>query len=377
LIAQGFPRKEGLDIDGNAIYSPGVDSSTIRLCLGHAAQHNLQIVIRSCPTDLLGSTLHETIDLRLPEGNWQNLDTWKRERPLVRLRKTLYGLKQSARSWFKDIYDFLVDNLGLTASVAAPGLVLGDGIIILVYVDDIMDLSATMGKLRTLCDALYRRFHAAPPNVASIPIGDHFQYVGLDVEIKNGCALINQSGYLAKVLEQFGTSHCRPRYTPMEEGLKFSLGVAGTGESELVDQSTYRQAIGCILYIALRSRPDIANAATTLGRYSSSPNSTHWTAVKHLPRYLQATAAASSCSSPTLFRPALVSDPMLTQSRRSRRRNARGKIDDRIYPICQRNPGPPEIEEADTRRAIHHGSSRANCISFGQKTSQLVPRFTF
>jgi hypothetical protein len=45
LIAQGFTQKEGQDFDSNAISSPVVDASTIRLCLGLAAQHNLQIAI--------------------------------------------------------------------------------------------------------------------------------------------------------------------------------------------------------------------------------------------------------------------------------------------------------------------------------------------
>jgi hypothetical protein len=177
-----------------------------------------------------------------------------------------------------------------------------------------MILATTTATLRALCDALHRRFRAAPPKGASIPIGDHFQYVGLDVQLdrETRTAYINQSGYIAKVLEQFGMSNCRPRYTPMEERLKLSLShgpvhsnraaetgepsgqqsAAETGEQpEPVDQSLYRQAVGSLLYIALGSRPDITYAATTLGRYSSSPNSTHWTAVKHLLRYLQATAA--------------------------------------------------------------------------------------
>jgi hypothetical protein len=301
LIAQGFTQKEGLDFDGNTISSPVVDASTIRFCLGLAAQHNLHIAILDCPTAFLGSTLHETIYLRLPEGNWQ--DPWNRERPLVRLRKTLYGLKQSARGWFEDVYDFLVDNLHLTASVAAPSLFLGDGIIVLLYVDDIMVMATTVAKLTALCDALHHRFKAAPPKGATIPIADHFQYVGLDIEITRGhsqagsSVRINQSGYIGKVLEQFSMTNCKPRYTPMEEGLKLGLGRPNTSETgeppqaEPVDQSLYRQAVGSLLYIALGSRPDIAYAATTLGRYSSNPDQSHWTAVKHLFRYLKATAS--------------------------------------------------------------------------------------
>jgi hypothetical protein len=237
LIAQGYTQKEGQDFDGNTISSPVVDASTIRLCLGLAAQRNLQIAILDCPTAFLGSTLHETIFLRLPEGNWQ--DPWKRERPLVRLRKTLYGLKQSARGWFEDVYDFLVDHLALRASVAAPGLFLGDGIIVLVYVDDIMILTTTVDKLTSVCNALHHRFRAAPPKGASIPISDHFQYVGLDIQLdrEHRTAYINQCGYISKVLEQFGMSNCRPRYTPMEEGLKLGPSEAGDRHVSLVYDS--------------------------------------------------------------------------------------------------------------------------------------------
>jgi hypothetical protein len=252
----------------------------------------------------------------MPEGNWDKHDPRKRDRPLVRLRKTLYGLKQSARGWFEDVYDFLVDpdqslngpGVGLTASVATLGLFLGAGIIVLVYVDDIMVLASTVDKLTAVCNALHHRFRAAPPKGTSIPISgsDHFQYVCLDVQLdrESRTAYTNQSGYIAKVLEQFGMSNCRPRYTPMEEGLKLSPSPvqgnrAETGEySEPVDQSVYRQAVGSLLYIALGSRPDIAYAATTLGRYSSNPDQRHWTTVKQLLRYLKATASKKLAISP-------------------------------------------------------------------------------
>jgi hypothetical protein len=85
-----------------------------------------------------------------------------------------------------------------------------------------MILATSVERLRTLCAALHRRVPAAPPKGASIPIGDHFQYVGLDVQPdrERRTAYIHQSGYIAKVLEQFSMRDCRPRYTPMEEGLK-------------------------------------------------------------------------------------------------------------------------------------------------------------
>jgi len=56
---------------------------------------------------------------------------------IVRLRKALYGLKQAPRLWHNDINAFLLF-LGFTQSQADPNLYIrSDGILILLYVDDI------------------------------------------------------------------------------------------------------------------------------------------------------------------------------------------------------------------------------------------------
>jgi len=56
---------------------------------------------------------------------------------IVRLRKALYGLKQAPWLWHDDINAFLL-SLGFTQSSADPNLYLcSDGILILLYVDDI------------------------------------------------------------------------------------------------------------------------------------------------------------------------------------------------------------------------------------------------
>lgn len=49
----------------------------------------------------------------------------------------------------------------------------------------------------------------------------------------------------------------------------------------------YAQAIGCLMYLMLGTRPDIAYAVSNLSRYMSNPTSQHEIAVKHLFRYLK------------------------------------------------------------------------------------------
>ncbi|SCZ95368.1 BZ3500_MvSof-1268-A1-R1_Chr11-2g03465 [Microbotryum saponariae] len=50
------------------------------------------------------------------------------------------------------------------------------------------------------------------------------------------------------------------------------------------------RAIGCLLYAATGTRPDISYAVGYLARFSASPTPEHWTAIKTVFRYLRGTA---------------------------------------------------------------------------------------
>ena len=63
----------------------------------------------------------------------------------------------------------------------------------------------------------------------------------------------------------------------------------GDENSELFDQEVYQSAVGRLLYLSTRTRPDIAFAVSTLAKFTSRPTEAHWTAVKHLLRYIAGT----------------------------------------------------------------------------------------
>jgi hypothetical protein len=67
LVGRGDPQKPG---NYNDITCPVIDSASIRLSLGLAAQHDLEIAVLDIPTAFLGSPLHEILYMRLPEGEW-------------------------------------------------------------------------------------------------------------------------------------------------------------------------------------------------------------------------------------------------------------------------------------------------------------------
>jgi hypothetical protein len=120
LVGRGDQQKPG---DYNDITSPVIDSASVRLALSLAAKHDLEIAVLDIPTAFLGCPLQDTLYMRLPNGEWP--DPYCRARPIVKLNTTLYGIKQANREYFEEVFDFIVNDLGLPASVAAPGLFFG------------------------------------------------------------------------------------------------------------------------------------------------------------------------------------------------------------------------------------------------------------
>ena len=77
---------------------------------------------------------------------------------------------------------------------------------------------------------------------------------------------------------------CRPMCTPMITNWK----QIHASEGKLVDPTIYRQLIGSLMYL-VNTRPDLCFAVNTLSQFMVEPRSVHWTAAKHILRYLAGT----------------------------------------------------------------------------------------
>lgn len=102
---------------------------------------------------------------------------------------------------------------------------------------------------------------------------------------KDGKIQLDQSSYIAKVLERFKMTDCKPAKTPMEVGLKLE-------KAEKKGQYEYRNLIGCLMYIAVCTRPDIAHAVSMLSQFNDCYSEAHWKAAKRVLRYLKGTMDA-------------------------------------------------------------------------------------
>jgi len=117
--------------------------------------------------------------------------------------------------------------------------------------------------------------------------GDSFSYVGLTVQRDRNAPhiYVSQARYLRRVLGTFGMLSCRGRATPM--GASVKRRARTEGKEEAADKNQYRHVIGCLLYAALSSRPDIVYAVNVFGRFASDPSVEHWRAIRPVLRYVK------------------------------------------------------------------------------------------
>ena len=77
---------------------------------------------------------------------------------------------------------------------------------------------------------------------------------------------------------------CGPMLTPMIT----NWAKLHPSKGELVDPTLYHQFIGSLMYL-VNTRPDMSFAVNTLNQFVVEPKRVHWTAGKHILRYLAGT----------------------------------------------------------------------------------------
>ena len=112
----------------------------------------------------------------------------------------------------------------------------------------------------------------------------HFLGIKVQQDLVEGKVWIGGPTYTLRLLERFGMQDSKPVNTPSDPGSKL---VKKTAEDEETDQKMYQAAVGSLLYLSTKTRPDIAFAVGNVARFCSEPNQLHWSAVKRILRYLK------------------------------------------------------------------------------------------
>ncbi|KAL9253357.1 Retrovirus-related Pol polyprotein from transposon RE1-like protein [Drosera capensis] len=138
LMTRGFTQQ--YDIDYEETFSPIAKLNILRVLISLVAHRSWPLYQLDIKNTFLYCDLAETVYMFQPPG-YETAG----ENHVCRLRKSLYGLKQSPRAWFEK-FNKVVQDIGFFRSSADSSLFVHrrsqGNVVLLVYVDDIITCCA-------------------------------------------------------------------------------------------------------------------------------------------------------------------------------------------------------------------------------------------
>ena len=271
LVARGFTQSYGIDYFET--FAPVAKMETARLLLALAA--HFQWVIRQF--DVKNAFLHGDLT---EEVYMQHPPRYSLGPPgtVCRLRKSLYGLKQSPRMWFGR-FSSVMKAEGYVHSNGDSSLFvrhcLAGVSIHVVYVDDILITGSNVMEASRLSAALAHAFKIKA-------LGPLQYFLGLEVAYSPRGIFVSQQHYTVDLLKLTGMTDCAPVRTHIDPNVKLGDG----GDSPPVNHYQYQQLVGKLIYLT-QTRPDISFVVHLLSQFMHAPHEIHRQAAHRVLAYLK------------------------------------------------------------------------------------------
>ena len=275
-VAKGFTQVHGTDYFET--FSPTAKMSSIRIMMQLAANSNLTVHQMDVKTAFLNAPIDCEIYVRQPEG--YEVKDKGGNLLVLKLNKSLYGLKQSGRNWNSLLHKFFVSNKFVQSALDPCVYFLrvdNNSVIILVWVDDLLLAASSEMMLSNIKNSLKSAFKMKDLGPISFFLGMRILQYPHRIEI-------DQTEYLTKVLHRFGMYECKPRSTPSE----VNPAAFDASDSEKPNNN-YRQVVGSLIYAMVCSRPDLSWVVTKLSQSLSKPRKGDWIMIKHVLQYIKGT----------------------------------------------------------------------------------------
>ena len=200
----------------------------------------------------------------------------RNEKFVYRLKKSLYGLKQSPQQWYKKFDSFMLSQKYVRSEydhcVYFKQLNNGMFIILVLYVDDMLLASKNIEEINRLKTQMARTFDMKD-------LGAARQILGMEIfrDRSNGKLWLSQQKYVEKILLRFGMNNVKPVSIPLASHFKFSSSLCPNTDEEkdYMSRIPYANVVGCLMYAMVCTRPDISHAVGVVSRYMANPGKEH------------------------------------------------------------------------------------------------------
>ena len=235
---------------------------------------------------------------------------------VLKIVAALYGLRQSAYEFYMLFFNLIIA-IGLSRCSVDHGVFYGewtsppdpsipmpiDGsplcLIVPIHVDDGLGVTNSSPLYKWFLASLSQRLHI-------VDLGTCAKFLSMVITRDRSSRKLWLSShlYVADLLADWNLSQCKIAQVPLPTTASKSPVPDDLLDNDLIPQ--YQRLVGCLMYLAVTTRPDIAFAAMWLGQFSSKPSRTNFLAAKHVLRYLAGTPSLClSFGSSTLLPSAL------------------------------------------------------------------------
>ena len=302
LVAQGFNQRPG---QFDETYAPVAKLASVRTLLAWAAVRDLEIFQFNCKTAFLHAKIRHPLYAR-PFPGYPASDASK----VLRILVALYGLRQSAYEFYMLIMSLIlslgmirceVDHgifMGEWASPPDPSVVMPpDGSSLVLYVP----LHVDDGLAVTNSQPLYAWFLSSlSARLQIVDLGPCSKFLNIVIirDRPNRKLWLSSHIYVAELLAEWNLTTCRTATTPFPSNFSDSSpapsnALPTASDVDLLPQ--YQRLVGCLLYLAISTRPDISFYAMWLGQFNATPTRNHLLIAKHVLRYLAGTRSLALC----------------------------------------------------------------------------------
>jgi hypothetical protein len=281
IVARGYEELFGVHYDKT--FAPTPEMWIIRCLLMIAAviiRPDLDLKSKFRLVDVVGaflnSKLNKEIYIKLP---WNEF---------AKLVKSIYGLKQAAHDWWKELMMTLLEigyeKLNFADCVYVKRNNEGKLISILTHHVDDIPIFADEEHYKATIEGLKKHYDIKTTN-------DPKLILGMNLVVRDQSVLVNHKAYIERVLQQFDLDGANTLATP-------GLNVPSVPDSATWDPIEgkafpYREIVGKINWIANSTRPDIAFYANRLCCACVRPTKEHFELAKKVLRYLKHTLSYS------------------------------------------------------------------------------------
>ena len=255
FAARGFTQTPSLDY--HETYSPTVRLSTLRTVLACGVRQGIKFRQLDIKTAYLNAPIDEDIFLEQPERFKQGDGDM-----VCKLKRSLYGLKQSGRNWYVCLSHRL-EQLGFHSLQHDWALGWVDNIVYGSTDEDFGQwFEAEVGKQFTIGD-----------------FGPPAWFLRIAFKADQDDLTMSRKQYKSNLLTKFGMHNCKIASTPLPEKCALSKDDQpedGSEDASKIAGCDYRGLVGSISYLAMTTRHDLAFAAHLLSRFLNNHILVHW-----------------------------------------------------------------------------------------------------